>query len=185
MLLNGDEIFPAMLQAIRGAKKTITFETFIYWSGSIGREFAEALAERARAGVNVHVLLDWVGSNKMDASQLTLMEQARVQVRKYHELHWYGHEVHTAHDGLEAVDAATKCQPEVILIDIGLPGLDGYEAARRIREQQRNSDVKLAALSELDQEEDRRRSEEAGFDAHMVKPVSLDAISRLLGELRA
>jgi cardiolipin synthase A/B len=76
VLLNGDEIFPAMLQAIRGAQETITFETFIYWSGSIGKEFADALADRARAGVKVHVLLDWVGSDRMDASQLALMEQA-------------------------------------------------------------------------------------------------------------
>ena len=89
VLLNGDEIFPAMLQAIRSAKRTITFETFIYWSGSIGKEFADALAERARAGVKVHVLLDWVGSNKMEASQIALMEQAGVQVRKYHKPHWY------------------------------------------------------------------------------------------------
>ena len=88
-LLNGDEIFPAMLQAIRSAKNTITFETFIYWSGSIGSEFTNALAERARAGVKVHVLLDWIGSNKMDASQLSLMEQAGVQVRKYHKPDWY------------------------------------------------------------------------------------------------
>src|SRR5678815_319312 len=89
VLLNGDEIFPAMLQAIRGAKKTITFETFIYWSGSIGREFADALADRARSGVKVHVLLDWVGSDRMDASQLELMQQAGVQVRKYHKPNWY------------------------------------------------------------------------------------------------
>ena len=88
-LLNGDEIFPAMLHAIRSAKTTIKFETFIYWSGSIGSEFTNALAERARAGVKVHVLLDWIGSNKMDASQLSLMEQAGVQVRKYNKPHWY------------------------------------------------------------------------------------------------
>jgi len=89
VLLNGDEIFPAMLQAIRSGKKTITFETFIYWSGSVGSEFANALAERSRAGVKVHVLVDWVGSNKMDASLLALMEQAGVQVRKYHKPQWY------------------------------------------------------------------------------------------------
>ncbi len=53
---------PRMLEAIRGARRTICFETFIYWSGSIGRKFAEALSERARAGVKVHVVLDWVGS---------------------------------------------------------------------------------------------------------------------------
>ena len=57
-LLNGDQIFPSMLAAIRTAKSTITFETYIYWSGSIGREFVDALQERARAGVRVHVLLD-------------------------------------------------------------------------------------------------------------------------------
>ena len=65
-LLNGDEIFPAMLAAIRGARKTITFETYIYWSGDIGAKFAEALAERARAGVKVKVMVDWAGSIKMD-----------------------------------------------------------------------------------------------------------------------
>ena len=89
VLLNGDEIFPGMLKAIRGARKTITFETYIYWSGSIGREFADALAERAHAGVKVHVLLDWVGSNKMDKSLLEEMNKAGVQVRKYHEPRWY------------------------------------------------------------------------------------------------
>jgi cardiolipin synthase len=55
-----------MLEAIRGAQRTVLFETFIYWSGEIGNEFAEALSERARAGVKVHVLLDWVGSTKVD-----------------------------------------------------------------------------------------------------------------------
>jgi len=88
-LLNGDQIFPAMLSAIRGAQKTITFETYIYWSGQIGKDFAEALSERARAGVKVHVLLDWVGSSKIDDSYLKLMESSGVQVRKYHPLRWY------------------------------------------------------------------------------------------------
>src|SRR4051812_28059089 len=60
-LLNGVEIFPAMLAAINGAEKTICFETYIYWSGSIGREIANALCERATQGVKVHVLLDWLG----------------------------------------------------------------------------------------------------------------------------
>ena len=78
VLLNGDEIFPSMLAAIRDAKETISFESYIYWSGSIGREFAEALSERARAGVRVHVLLDWLGSNKLDSAQLATMEKAGV-----------------------------------------------------------------------------------------------------------
>ena len=86
---NGDEIFPAMLAAIRKAERTITFETYIYWSGAIGKEFADALSERARAGVSVHVLLDWVGSGKMDESELEAMKSAGVEVEKYRPLRWY------------------------------------------------------------------------------------------------
>jgi cardiolipin synthase len=89
VLLNGDRIFPSMLDAIRGAKNTITFESYIYWSGDVGKKFADALSERARAGVKVHVLLDWVGSSKMDETLLTEMEQAGVELRKFHKPHWY------------------------------------------------------------------------------------------------
>lgn len=88
-LLNGDQIFPAMLEAIRGARKTVLFETYIYWSGEIGEEFAEALAERARAGVRVHVLVDWVGSAKMDGALEDRMKRAGVEIEKYHPLRWY------------------------------------------------------------------------------------------------
>lgn len=88
-LNNGDEIFPAMLGAIRGAQKTITFETYIYWSGEIGKQFADALSERARAGVQVNVTIDWVGSASMDTMLLKEMENAGVQVQRYRPLHWY------------------------------------------------------------------------------------------------
>ena len=88
-LLNGDQIFPSMLQAIRSAQRSVTFETYIYWSGEIGQQFADALAERARSGVKVHVLLDWVGSGKMDDALLQEMQTAGVQVRKFHQPHWY------------------------------------------------------------------------------------------------
>jgi len=88
VLRNGDEIFPAMLTAIRGAATTITFETYIYWSGDIGREFSKALADRARNGVQVHVLLDWVGSAKMDDALLDAMRSAGVQIHKFHPPHW-------------------------------------------------------------------------------------------------
>ena len=64
-LENGDEIFPAMLEGIRSAQKTITFETYIYWSGKVGQQFADALSERARAGVDVNVTIDWAGSVSM------------------------------------------------------------------------------------------------------------------------
>jgi cardiolipin synthase len=88
-LQNGDEIFPAMLAAIRSARQTITFETYIYWSGEVGREFSEALSERARAGVRVHVMLDWAGTARMEQKYLDDLENAGVEVERYHPLHWY------------------------------------------------------------------------------------------------
>ena len=88
-LTNGDQIFPAMLTAIKLAEKTITFETYIYWSGAIGQQFADALVERAKAGVKVLVLLDWVGSAKIDAGYLKAMETAGVKVHKFHKPVWY------------------------------------------------------------------------------------------------
>ena len=88
VLLNGDQIFPSMLAAIRGARQTINFETYIYWSEAIGKEFADALTERARAGVKVHVLLDWIGSSKMEQRLIDEMTTAGVTVLKFHPPHW-------------------------------------------------------------------------------------------------
>lgn len=88
-LLNGEQIFPAMLAAIRGAKKTITLETYIYWSETIGEEFSEALAERARAGVKVHVMLDFIGSIKMKDEAMKKMRDAGVQLQRYHKPVWW------------------------------------------------------------------------------------------------
>jgi cardiolipin synthase len=86
-LLNGEQIFPAMLKAIAGAKKTITFETYIYWSGAVGKKFADAIAERARAGVKVHLLIDWVGSQKMEKQLIDQMKD--MSDRDRITLHWY------------------------------------------------------------------------------------------------
>jgi cardiolipin synthase len=88
-LQNGDEIFPAMLRAIRGAEHSVTFETYIYWSGEIGKLFAEALSWRARNGVKVHVLLDWAGSGKMESKYLEDLKAAGVEVERYHPLRWH------------------------------------------------------------------------------------------------
>ncbi|TWO69823.1 cardiolipin synthase [Caenimonas sedimenti] len=109
VLINGDEIFPAMLEAIRGARETVLFETFIYWSGEIGEEFAEALAERARAGVRVHVLLDWVGSLEIDQSVRKRMEEAGGEVHMFHPLRWYnlGRINNRTHRKLLIVDGRT------------------------------------------------------------------------------
>lgn len=88
-LINGDQIFPAMLDAVRSAEKSITLETYIYWSGEVGRQFAEVLAERARAGVKVHLLVDWVGARHLERDLLDLMKDAGVQVEKYNPFVWY------------------------------------------------------------------------------------------------
>lgn len=88
-LQNGDEIFPAMLDAIASAQQSVTFETYIYWSGTIGQRMSDALSERARAGVPVHVTIDWAGSAKLDSSLLNAMISAGVEVQRYRPLRWY------------------------------------------------------------------------------------------------
>lgn len=88
-LVNGEQIFPAMLEAIDGARESVNFETYIYWSGSIAERFAHALSARARDGVEVRVLLDWVGSNPMDLTLIDEMEAAGVQVVRFRPVRWY------------------------------------------------------------------------------------------------
>jgi cardiolipin synthase len=88
-LLNGDEIFPSMLEALRSARSTITFEMYIYWSGDIGKAFADVLSERAKAGVKVHVLIDGVGSGKLEQSLIEEMERAGVEVKRYNPPRFY------------------------------------------------------------------------------------------------
>lgn len=88
-LVNGDQIFGAMLAGIRGAQKTVTFETYVYWGGVIGKEFCEAFCERALAGVKVHVLLDALGTQSMDTELLEKMEQCHVEVEHFHPIRWY------------------------------------------------------------------------------------------------
>jgi PAS domain S-box-containing protein len=94
-----------------------------------------------------------------------------------------GHETHTAHDGLEAIEAAEMFRPEVILLDIGLPKLNGFEVARKIREHPWGQTIMLVALTGWGQEEDRRRSQEAGFNHHLTKPVDPLALTKLLARL--
>ena len=88
-LLNGEEIFPAMLEAIEAAQKTITFETYIYWKGDTGHAFSQALIRKAKAGVKCHVILDWVGSKDCDEKDVEAMEEAGIEVERYHPLKWY------------------------------------------------------------------------------------------------
>jgi len=95
-----------------------------------------------------------------------------------------GNDVQIAYDGLQAVTQAGEFRPHLVLMDIGLPKLNGYEAARRIREQPNGGDVMLVALTGWGQDEDRRRSQEAGFDRHMTKPVESDVLEDLLASLK-
>ena len=88
-LVNGDQIFPAMLRAIRGAQQTINFETYVYWDSPIAKDLADALAERARAGVKVNVILDAQGTNKMGSDNLSKLRNAGVDVQKYHTIFWW------------------------------------------------------------------------------------------------
>jgi CheY-like chemotaxis protein len=91
-----------------------------------------------------------------------------------------GHEVRTAHDGRSAVDAAREYRPEVALLDIGMPELSGYEVARSIRAENWGKDMKLIALTGWGQAEDRDASRAAGFDHHLVKPITLETLMTLL-----
>ena len=94
-----------------------------------------------------------------------------------------GHETRVAYDGLAAVEAAMEFRPQLMLLDIGLPKLDGYGVARRIREAPWGKGVTLAAVTGWGQETDRDRAEDAGFDRHLTKPVNLETLKDLLENL--
>ncbi len=94
-----------------------------------------------------------------------------------------GHEVHSAPDGVQAIEAANSFRPDIVLLDIALPKMNGYAVARRIRQEAWGKDMKLVALTGLGQEEDKRRSIEAGFDRHLTKPMEPTALDVLLKEL--
>jgi CheY-like chemotaxis protein len=96
-----------------------------------------------------------------------------------------GHHVRIAHDGLEAVTAAASFLPDVVVLDIGLPKLNGYEAARRIRALPSGTHLKLVALTGWGQDSDRQRSAASGFDFHLVKPVDHEVLLKLIADVRA
>jgi CheY-like chemotaxis protein len=104
-------------------------------------------------------------------------EDSRVLLRQLLELN--GHEVYEAADGVSGLAEIIRVRPDVALVDLGLPGLDGYEVARKVREACQGS-VSIVALTGYDLADYRQRSREAGFDDHLVKPVSSDALSRIL-----
>src|SRR5262249_53233352 len=96
-----------------------------------------------------------------------------------------GHDIQTARDGVEAVQAAATFRPDAILLDIGMPKMNGYEAARSIRQQPWGRNIILVALTGWGQEEDKRRATENGFDHHLTKPVDAGTLDKLLSLLAA
>jgi two-component system CheB/CheR fusion protein len=98
-------------------------------------------------------------------------------------LHLWGHDVRVVHDGLDALDAARAYRPEVVLLDIGLPGLDGYQVAERLHQEPGLDHTLLVAMTGYGQPEDRRRSREAGIHHHFVKPVEPFVLRNLLAEV--
>jgi CheY-like chemotaxis protein len=128
---------------------------------------SSAIDERAEASSHRRILI--VDDNKDSADSLAML------------LEITGNKTYMAHDGVEAVEAIEKHRPEVVLLDIGLPKLDGHEVCRRVREQPWGKDIVVIALTGWGQEDDRRKSEEAGFNGHLVKPVDYDKLLELLG----
>jgi cardiolipin synthase len=126
ILRNGVQIFPAMLSAIRNAKKTINLEFYIYWDGDIGREFAETLAGRARAGVKVNVVLDSVGSAPISSDLTEFMERNGISIEWYHPLRWYtlARFNHRTHRKLLIVDGEIGFTGGVGIADVWLGDAD-------------------------------------------------------------
>ena len=91
-----------------------------------------------------------------------------------------GHEVNTAHDGPSALSSASRHRPEIVLLDIGLPGMNGYDVAKEIRASPDLNAIRLVAITGYGQEGDRRRALDAGFDEHVVKPVEVDKLTELM-----
>jgi len=123
-------------------------------------------AKDTRNGPNVLVVDDNLDSAESLATMLDLM----------------GCETRMAHDGIEAVKAAESFRPNLVMLDIGLPLMTGHEVARHIRTQAWGQAMVLVALTGWGQEEDRRKSHDAGFNHHMVKPVDLDALAQVLSQ---
>ena len=96
----------------------------------------------------------------------------------------FGHHVRIARTGPEAIEAVAALRPEVVLLDIGMPGMDGYEVARRLRDQPGLETTKVVALSGYGSQDDRRRALEAGFDAHLVKPIDINALTSILSNVK-
>lgn len=124
---------------------------------------APAPSETARKGKRILVVDDNVDAAESAGEILRLL----------------GNEVSVVHDGLAAVSAVEQWRPEVMLLDIGLPGIDGYEVARRVRQSDHGKALMLIALTGWGQDQDKQRTSNSGFDQHWVKPVGIDKLREI------
>jgi CheY-like chemotaxis protein len=141
--------------------------------GSLDHESRQASGDKQEAARFVHRRILVADDNEDSALSMAMM------------LKIMGNDVRMARDGVEAVEAAKEFRPEMILLDIGMPRMNGYDACRRIREMDFGRDVIIVALTGWGQDEDKRRSKEAGFDRHLIKPIDPEAIEKLLAVLQS
>lgn len=124
-------------------------------------------------------------SSRLDSKRILVVDDNQDSARTLSMmLQLMGHETRLAYDGLEAVETAATCNPDIILLDIGLPKLNGYEVCRQIREQPGGDAILIAALTGWGQDEDRCRSRDAGFDRHLVKPVDIATLQEFVAKRR-
>ena len=144
-------------------------------------------AVRSRVGMTVAAFALTFGALAVRASKLTLLdgewlaERARRQQTTLLELD--GNEVRTAGNGAEALEVASGFAPDLVVLDIRMPTMDGYECARRLRELPRGEDLLLVALTGWGQPEHRERARNAGFDGHLTKPLEYEALCRLVDSI--
>ncbi len=131
-----------------------------------------ALARQETTGVSAPKRLLVVDDNKDAAESMSML------------LEMWGHEVAFAYDGPSALETAEQWRPQAVFLDIGLPGMDGYEVAERLRSLPQAKDAVLIAITGYGQDDDRERSQRAGIDHHLVKPVAPDALRSLIDSLQ-
>ena len=147
-----------------------------------GSEFIVRLPFGRRADAPGPALPTAAGAGTTRAVRILVVDDNRDSAESIGKLlELWGHDVRLAHDGLAAVEMALADRPEVILLDIGLPGLNGYRACQAMRQHGMTEEL-IVAMTGYGQEEDRRQSLESGFDRHLVKPIDLRMIERLLAE---
>ncbi len=143
------------------------------------------LAAQSMSGAAAHIEGVLPANERLPCRRILVVDDNRSNAQSLELLlRALGQEVYTAYDGPEALELARKYRPEVVLLDIGLPLMDGYEVARRCRKDPNLKILTVVAMTGYGQDSDRQRSQEAGFDAHLVKPVNLDDLRLLLKQPR-